>query len=441
VPFWYGSNDWIAWGVNAIIFPGLTVVYELSLLIRRKCHPVGIRYLAMPAALFSAVLLWVELQTVTWMPSSLINPIWHMTSNTLHYPIAAAISVNRDLTTLALIRLLTAASAFWLALQLCRRTDRANQLAAAIGTIAALYSAYGLVAMRVGKISWLRAIDPTNHTFSATFINPNSFATYAAIGLVIVGALILRHYSNAMELGAGNWRLQVALFVERTGGHGALLLGAGFVTLVALLLTSSRGGISAAVFGLFVLAVVTVQRKEETKPPVMLLALGGALVMVVLFVFGGSVGVKLENSGVYDANRFAVYLLSFRSILNEPLLGYGYGTFADVFPMYRDRSISVFGTWLQAHDTYLEIFQGLGVVFGTILIACVVILAWRCLRGVAHRRRDSSVPAMAVAATGVVAAHALVDFSLQIQAVSLTFVTLLGAGVAQAASSRHSLTD
>jgi hypothetical protein len=26
--------------------------------------------------------------------------------------------------------------------------------------------------------------------------------------------------------------------------------------------------------------------------------------------------------------------------------------------MYRDRSISVHGTWEQAHNTYLEIFQG-----------------------------------------------------------------------------------
>ena len=109
--------------------------------------------------------------------------------------------------------------------------------------------------------------------------------------------------------------------------------------------------------------------------------------------------------------------------------------------MYRDRSVGVVGIWSQAHDTYLEIFQGLGLVFGAMLLACVAIFAWRCVRGATQRHQDVIAPAIAVGVTGVVATHALVDFSLQIQAVALTFATLLGAGVAQAASSRASLND
>src|SRR5215472_10805788 len=54
VPLWYGSNDLIAWGVNAILFPGLAALYELSLLARGDGHPIGIRRLAVPAALFAA---------------------------------------------------------------------------------------------------------------------------------------------------------------------------------------------------------------------------------------------------------------------------------------------------------------------------------------------------------------------------------------------------
>ena len=33
-PFWLGSNDLIAWGINAIIFPVLTGLYEFLLLVR-----------------------------------------------------------------------------------------------------------------------------------------------------------------------------------------------------------------------------------------------------------------------------------------------------------------------------------------------------------------------------------------------------------------------
>ena len=68
----------------------------------------------------------------------------------------------------------------------------------------------------------------------------------------------------------------------------------------------------------------------------------------------------------------AVYLITMRSILAAPLLGYGYGTFVDVFPMFRDQSVSTWGQWPAAHNTYLEVFQGLGLLFGSMLIASVV---------------------------------------------------------------------
>src|SRR6185312_15202126 len=130
---------------------------------------------------------------------------------------------------------------------------------------------------------------------------------------------------------------------------------------------------------------------------------------------------KLGQGGVYDENRFAVYLITLRSILNKPWLGYGYGTFIDVFPIYRDRSISVLGTWTEAHNTYLEVFQGLGLAFGSMLIGCVILLVIRCLKGALRRQREISAPAIAVSAAALVGAHAMVDFSLQIQAVALTF--------------------
>src|SRR5579872_3641024 len=111
VPFWYGSNDWIAWGVNAILFPGLTLLFEAALLCQSRRHPVGIRSLAVPAILFVGVLCWIMLQLATWTKLPWFNPIWSMTSEALGQPVTASISVNRDLTTLALVRLITAASA------------------------------------------------------------------------------------------------------------------------------------------------------------------------------------------------------------------------------------------------------------------------------------------------------------------------------------------
>ena len=61
--------------------------------------------------------------------------------------------------------------------------------------------------------------------------------------------------------------------------------------------------------------------------------------------------------------------LTIESIRTAPLLGFGYGTFSSAFPMFRDDTLSISGFWDKAHNTYIEIFQGLGLLFGAMLIA------------------------------------------------------------------------
>ena len=113
----------------------------------------------------------------------------------------------------------------------------------------------------------------------------------------------------------------------------------------------------------------------------------------------------------------------------------------DVFPLFRNQSLSVEAAWDQAHNTYLEIFQGLGLLFGTMLIATVVLLVARCVKGATTRQQSAMVPCVAASVAFLVGVHSFVDFSLQIQAVAITFMALLGAGVAQSESSRVALSD
>jgi O-antigen ligase len=136
-----------------------------------------------------------------------------------------------------------------------------------------------------------------------------------------------------------------------------------------------------------------------------------------------------------------VYTIAMRSILDAPLLGYGYGTFADVFPVFRDQSVSTVGKWQMAHNTYLEVFQGLGVPIGSMLVASVVVLVLRCIKGAATRQMNETLPSVAASVAFLLGVNALVDFSLQMQAIAVTFMALLGAGVAQSESSRVRLGD
>jgi len=58
-----------------------------------------------------------------------------------------------------------------------------------------------------------------------------------------------------------------------------------------------------------------------------------------------------------------------------------------------------------------------------------------------RRKENAIIPTVAAGAACLIGVHTLVDFSLQIQAVALTFMAMLGAGVAQSESSRVALED
>jgi O-antigen ligase len=444
-PFWFGSNGLLAWGVNSVLFPGLVVIYELALLITGERHPVAMKQIKVPAALFAAVVIWILIQNATWTPAWLHHPIWQMAADALDKPIDGSISVDRDLTTLALLRLMTAASVFWLAIQLCRSASRANFLLKSVAVISCAYAAYGLFAFALtpGRVLWVERPFPISGFITSTFINPNTFATYAGMGLVVICGLILSLYRNEFTVVAGSLRFRVATFIEFMGQKGAVLIGAGFVILAALLLSQSRAGTLSTALGLLVLGALTLKTRKQGSVAQRwaIIIVGALLVGVTALAFGDVLVGKITEFGFHDNSRMAVYMIAMRSILDAPLLGYGYGTFADVFPMFRDQSVSTFGKWEMAHSTYLEAFQGLGLLFGSMLVASIALFVLRCVRGAMRRQESEMIPSVAAGVAFLVGAHSLIDFSLQIQSVAITFMALLGAGVAQSESSRLSLED
>lgn len=307
--------------------------------------------------------------------------------------------------------------------------------------ICAVYVVYAFItsAVHAGRLPSFDA--PFSANITSTFINRNSFATYAGIGLIVVCGLILRLYRKEVGVLSGSYELQLASFIETTGRNGGALLAGAALLLIGVLLTGSRGGFIATGAAIVVLFVLSVRAKEGRASQIQVIGFGIVLLGAIFLAFGDIITTRIVNSGFADTSRMSVYLITLWSILDRPLAGHGYGAFVDVFPMYRDRSISVQGIWEQAHNTYLELFQGLGLVFGTLLIVSVSLLVLASARGGMTRKRNGIIPRVAASVGVLVGVQALVDFSLQIQAVAITFMAILGAGVAQSQSSRASLGD
>ncbi|MCX7899860.1 MAG: hypothetical protein N2444_07245, partial [Methylocystis sp.] len=80
-PYWLGGNRPFAWGVNGVIFPAMTLVYECGVLIGARRHAVGLATIAAPAGLFFVALVYVVAQTLTFPP--LAHPIWEVAGEAL----------------------------------------------------------------------------------------------------------------------------------------------------------------------------------------------------------------------------------------------------------------------------------------------------------------------------------------------------------------------
>lgn len=439
-PFLFGSVTLGNWGINAIIFCGLAGAYETSLLVRGRSHPIAVVHLTLPVSLFGAVVIFILLQNATWSPAGLHHPIWGMAQEVLDHTVHGSISVNRDMTWLALLRLVTAAAVFWLALQLCRDPVRADFLMLFVGVTASGYAAYGLISYFVAP-TYVLWFDTGSAGFvRSTFINRNTYATYGGMGFLALSGIVLRLYRRQAPGRDASIRYRLAGIIEASGGGGALALGGALLVLVSVLMTASRAGITSTIVALFILVLLMMGARKHGRGNRLETVIFAVVLIVGVFAFFSDKLVdRLSELGVTDDTRFAAYTIIMSSILEAPILGYGYGTFRDVFPLFRDRSVSIVPVWEMAHSTYLEIFQGLGVIFGATLVGCVILLTLRCVRGAVMRLQSNIIPAVGASAAVLVGIHALVDFSLQIQAIALTFAALLGAGVAQSTSSRVEL--
>jgi cellulose synthase/poly-beta-1,6-N-acetylglucosamine synthase-like glycosyltransferase/O-antigen ligase len=393
------------------------------------------RELRIPMLLFAAVCLWAGVQALPWTPGAWHHPLWAQAGEALGRDLVGRISANPEETGTALLRLLSYGGVFWLALQLCRDPRRARRALTLIAAAGAIYAAYGLGVRLSGsnRILWLEKW-AYRDVVTSTFVNRNHYATYAGLTLICAGALLLQRVGALLRSPAG-LRARIRGVLIHLLGPALPLTGGLLVIATALLLTESRAGVLSTLIGVIaLLGSLFLARALPLRSAGALLGMLAVIGGAVFWMSGENLSRRLAATEVEELtshSRGAVYTLVARAIRDTPLLGTGYGSFPDVFPLYRDGSVSSHGVWAQAHSTYLENALELGIPAAAALCGAVLGCALYSARGLRRRRRDPTHAAVGVAATALLGAHAAVDFSLQLPAVAVTYAFLLGTACAQ----------
>lgn len=407
VPLPFGSNRSILWAVNAAILSLVAIGWGAALIWARQSFTLGFGARSVLGVLFGAYCLFLLFQILPFYTARDLVP--------------STISIAPGETYLMLIRAASYALLFVLVCVLARDRSNARKLLDALFAINGLYALIGLLSLRMGDT--ILGMAKWSYFGSATgsFVNRNSFATFLAFGLVL-GLSILLH--------------TVVRSSSEPGRHDGLpwprigwLLIALVTVLAALIATESRMGLLSAFAGLLVVVCIAFSMGRITRRSILIagvvLALGIAIALLNL---QGVLNRFLSADASLEV-RMALYQQTIDLIGLRPFLGLGGGSFEIAFPLVHQPPVDTDLIWDKAHNTYLSLWSGLGLIAGSIPILIVALIAVAILRNIDRQRWSASSTALGVIV--VAAVHSFFDFSLEIQAVTFWFVALMAVGYAR----------
>ena len=373
---------------------------------------------ALPVILFGLVIVWM---LITMLPLGLAAaPEWAALSPLAD--LAGRITIGPGATFDMFVRYLTYGLFFVLALQVAVEKKRAKTLFRVVYLGIAAHALIALASLTFfGDVLLFLPKDAYAGDATGTFVNRNSFATFAAFGAIMGVALIFGVDENDVS------RSRLSRVLVQLGFNVAPLALIG----LALAFSHSRMGMFVAALGAGVIALVAVFRSSGVRR-----VLAGLLIIVGLVtgaVLANTSGILFERMATVDRDadvRLAVYEQTLDLIAARPISGYGGGTYEDAFRAIKSDPISPDVTFDAAHNLFLELAAELGIP-ATIAVVLSVLLLAGTTAVAAVRRENWTIPAAAAAVVLAGGVHSLVDFSLQIPAIVLMMLLILALGFAQ----------
>lgn len=412
-----GANRPVVWtllGITVAAFFAAQVLLSFlrpTAVAQSRAVPVLIGYMA--------VVIWAYVQVAWPAPDDFAHPIWSIAPGGAVPRIGADPGQGQHM----VLRLAMYGMVGWIILASALNNTRAWSYVRAIALFSTALAAFGLYAALTGVNPILGTEGGRSTVVSATFVNRNSYATYAAFGLF---ANVVVYLKQAGRGRSEDSRVALRNFLENffkgawIYALGALLCGA------AIALTASRAGGIAALLGLVVLLLAMGKRKGN-----------GPMLLGVMVVIMGFVTFALSSDTLNrflmtsDENgRFTVFPVVYERIFDRPVLGQGIGAFHETFRAHIPAEAAV-AEWDMAHNSYLENFYELGIPAAALLYLVLAGILIRCIAGVRTREEDLGLPGLALACIVTGGVHAMFDFSLQMPASAALFACILAIGWAQ----------
>ena len=390
--------------LNLALFSGVCLVLFSAPLAMGAVFPWSI--LAMEIAAAALCLLWVGRELVSRQPAVRWNPAFApallmavgVTAQLLFHTSAVTFLTRQYALQYAAYGLLMFVAVQAITTEADYR--RLGAIAIAMGLAVALFAIVQSLTSN-GRVYWLFRPESSSYIFGP-YVNRN-------------------HFAGLMEMLAP-LPLVLAVALKRlTPGKRALLAFAAIIMGGSVVLSLSRGGMLALAAQILLLGVYVAWRRA-TRPAVLLL--GACLLMVGFLWWVGSeqlIRRFSEGGGMSMAARIHITRGALRMARQRPLLGWGLGTFATVYPPFRDFYGDRFVN--EAHNDYAQVLVETGLIgLGALLwLAALVARAARQRARFAESELQDAVKLGLLIGCAGLLVHSFVDFNLQIPANAALF--------------------
>ena len=212
---------------------------------------------------------------------------------------------------------------------------------------------------------------------SGTFVNSNSFGCFMGMALVAAVALLFGgERTRRAELDYGEEESPLNWLT----GRRLVLIALAIVFMGCLLISGSRGGFGATMFG--VVALLFLLLRESSGGVFQLrrtVVIGVLFSIVVGLIAGGAMVQKMSTLAQGgSANRIAIWRTSLEAIGQSPWLGWGLGSYPDIYTMLQPPEVALPND--KAHSTPLETVVEVGIP-AAVPTLMIVLLPWiMCVR-------------------------------------------------------------
>ncbi len=336
-------------------------------------------------------------------------------------PISGTLSLDPYSTRLVLVQFATLLIYFAATLVFIDTPHRLHLMVRTIMIFGFVLAIFGLTQSFTSptKVYWVRELSQS--TAFGPFINRHHFAGYMELTIALPLGLL---FAGVVD------KQKRVLYVFVAG-----LMG------VALVMTTSRGGIISLVAEIAFLAIVTAiwrtqsERRGRTKSSPLKSAavragMAGALLVGLFFsvlLLGGEFSIyrfiDSVNTDDPTTGRAHFWAVTLDIIKAHPYVGTGLGAFGVIYTRYDSRN-GLFRLE-QAHNDYLQVLSDAGIIGAVLAFSFVALLFWKAISRA--RSKDDFRRGVALAALSgcfAVLVHSFFDFTLHTTSNALLFLVM-----------------